>query len=248
MVNLRPQHTITHDSCVSLHIIQIRGLPRTDTRHPGRMTRSIPLDPSDPPDPPDLPNPPNPSQQGERPPRARRVAGHLLLGGVVGAAIAIGTLASGLANTPSAEAMQSTEKTARWLPPLYSPFTVTGPYVPPPHPYASGHRGIDLRTGPGAAVGAPSDGTVTFVGNVAGRGVISVRVDERTVVSIEPVVSELGEGDGVRAGDAIGTVGAGGHCVGADGAVECIHLGVRVDEAYVNPLRYFFGRPRLLPW
>jgi hypothetical protein len=30
--------------------------------------------------------------------------------------------------------------------------------------------------------------------------------------------------------------------------VECIHLGVRVDGDYVNPLRYFLGRPRLVPW
>lgn len=89
---------------------------------------------------------------------------------------------------------------------------------------------------------------MSFAGSVAGRGVISVRVDERTVVSIEPVVSELGEGDGVRAGEVLGTVGTGGHCVGNNGVVECIHLGVRVDDAYVNPLRYFFGRPRLLPW
>lgn len=210
---------------------------------------------SDPPDPPEprVPRCPRVLRSqgigtGTRTPRARRVAPRLVLGIVAGVAVGLGGISAGSADEPLTRATQPQEATARWLPPLHTPFAVTGPYVPPPHPYAAGHRGIDLRASPGASVIAPSDGTVSFAGSVAGRGVISVRVDERTVLSIEPVVSELGEGDGVRAGELLGTVGAGGHCVGDDGVAECIHLGVRVDGAYVNPLRYFFGRPRLLPW
>lgn len=185
---------------------------------------------------------------GTRGTRASSVVPRLVLGIAAGVAIGLGALSAGSANAPLTRSTQLQEETTRWLPPLHTPFTVTGPYASPPHPYASGHRGIDLRASPGASVAAPSFGTVSFAGNVAGRGVISVRVDERTVVSIEPVVSELGEGDDVRSGDVLGTVGTGGHCVGDDGTAECIHLGVRVDGAYVNPLRYFFGRPRLLPW
>lgn len=142
----------------------------------------------------------------------------------------------------------ASDDAARWFPPLQSPFAVTGPYRTPPNPYGSGHRGIDLPTTSGASVVAPTDGTVSFSGMVAGRGVISVRVDELTVVSIEPIASGFSAGDRVQAGEKLGVVGKGGHCVGAAGEVECIHLGVRVDGAYVNPLRYFFGRPRLLPW
>ncbi len=136
----------------------------------------------------------------------------------------------------------------RWIPPLHAPFRVTGPYRPPPHPYGSGHRGIDLPTTTGAVVVAPAAGTVTFAGAVAGREVISIRVDAHTVVSIEPVSSGLAAGDAVPAAAPLGTVGTGGHCIGAAGSVECIHLGVRVDGDYVNPLRYFLGRPRLVPW
>ena len=171
-----------------------------------------------------------------------------MFGITVGVAVGLGALSAGSADAPLTRAVQPNVESARWLPPLQTQFVVTGPYVPPPHPYAAGHRGIDLRASPGASVVAPSDGTVSFAGNVAGRGVISVRVDGSTVVSIEPVVSGLGEGDGVRAGEVLGTVGTGGHCVGNDGSVECIHLGVRVDDTYLNPLRYFFGRPKLLPW
>jgi len=38
-------------------------------------------------------------------------------------------------------------------------------------------------------------------------------------------------------------VTAGGHC-----RTECLHLGARVDDAYVNPMRFFRGRPVLVPW
>lgn len=133
-----------------------------------------------------------------------------------------------------------------WLPPLDSPLQVSGPYRPPPTPYASGHRGIDLPASPGDEVRAPVAGAVSFVGKVADRHVLSIRVDSRTVVSFEPVEQPdggLAEGDAVTRGQPIGQVAEGGHCL-----VECLHLGVRVDDEYVNPLQYFYARPVLLPW
>ena len=90
---------------------------------------------------------------------------------------------------------------------------------------------------------APASGVVAFNGTVVDRGTLSIRVDDRTVLSLEPVVSELSVGDRVTAGDAIGSLGAGGHC-----DRECLHLGVRVEDSYVNPLRYLLGKPTLLPW
>ena len=186
--------------------------------------------------------------------RAVRALGALvlLLGAFAGAA---GEASSGAAAEHSSGAAggavsgdSETGGASRWRSPLRTPFIVTGAYRAPPHPYGSGHRGIDLSTTLGATVVAPVGGTVTFSGPVAGRDVVSVRVDARTVLSIEPVSSTLQRGDGVVPGAVLGSVGAGGHCVGATGAVECIHLGVRVDGDYVNPLRYFLGRPRLVPW
>ena len=133
-----------------------------------------------------------------------------------------------------------------WLPPLESPLQVSGEYRPPPTPYASGHRGIDLPAAPGDGARAPVAGTVSFVGRVADRHVLSIRVDSRTVVSFEPLEQAgngLAAGDAVARGQAIGQVAEGGHCL-----AECLHLGVRVDDAYVNPLQYFYSLPVLLPW
>lgn len=147
----------------------------------------------------------------------------------------------------SSQAATVSRHTGRWLPPLGPPLRISGPYLAPPGPYASGHRGIDLPAQPGALVVAPVAGTVSFVGMVADRGVLSIRVDDRTVVSLEPIVAvdpaTAAEGDTVERGEQIGVVATGGHCL-----AECMHLGVRVDGAYVHPRRYFFDQPILLPW
>ncbi|MBK0420372.1 M23 family metallopeptidase [Leucobacter sp. CSA1] len=131
----------------------------------------------------------------------------------------------------------------RWAPPLGRPLVLAAPFRAPPHPYGSGHRGIDLPARAGAVIAAPATGSVSFSGTVADRGVISIRVDGRTVLSMEPVETELSAGDVVVRGQPVGEVSAGGHC-----GDECLHLGVRVDGEYVNPMRYFLRRPMLLPW
>lgn len=132
---------------------------------------------------------------------------------------------------------------ALWLPPLDPPFRVIAPYDLSRGPYAAGHRGIDLPAEEHEVVIAPSGGVVTFSGAVVDRPVLSIRVDERTVVSLEPVTSELRAGDAVARGQPVGTVSTGGHC-----EAECLHLGTRVDDLYVNPIRFFKGRPVLVPW
>lgn len=137
-----------------------------------------------------------------------------------------------------------------WLPPTEGPLQVSAPFALPNGPYRAGHRGIDVPAAPGRMIRAPASGSVVFVGTVVDRPVISIRVDGRTVLSLEPVVSDLRVGDAVSRGTAIGAVPSlggsekvGGHC-----GVSCVHLGVRQDGAYVNPLRFLRGRPALLPW
>ncbi|PRI10902.1 murein hydrolase activator EnvC family protein [Leucobacter massiliensis] len=132
--------------------------------------------------------------------------------------------------------------TPLWVPPLSGRLDITGPYRAPPHRYGAGHRGIDLRASPGDSVVAPAAGTVTFSGRVVDREVVSVRVDERTVYSLEPVRGGVVAGSQVAAGALLGEVDRGGHC-----GTECVHLGVRVEGEYVTPLRYLLPRPRLLP-
>ena len=136
----------------------------------------------------------------------------------------------------------------RWSPPLERSLEVSGPFRAPPHAYGSGHRGIDIPASPGETVLAPASGIVSFAGPVVDRVVVSIRVDARTVVSLEPVTAMVSEGARVVQGQAIGQVSTGGHC-----AAECVHLGVRVDTApgdssYINPLRFYLDKPVLLPW
>ncbi|WP_449279737.1 M23 family metallopeptidase [Leucobacter sp. GX0328] len=131
----------------------------------------------------------------------------------------------------------------RWAPPLARPVDVSGPYRAPPHKYGSGHRGIDLPARPGETVIAPASGEVAFAGTVVDRGTVTVRIDDRTLVSIEPVTDALAAGSEVRRGARLATVSSGGHC-----AAECVHVGVRIEGEYVNPMRFFAGRPVLLPW
>ncbi len=141
-------------------------------------------------------------------------------------------------------AMTGASGEARWLPPLELPgFVILETFRAPPHEYGPGHRGIDIAAPTGAVVRAPAGGTVSFAGSVVDRPVISVRVDDQTVYSMEPVSSDVRQGDTVGIGSPIGTVGEGGHC-----GARCVHLGVRIDGSYVHPMRYFVSRPVLLPW
>lgn len=176
--------------------------------------------------------------------------GVLLLGGLLFGAPAIEpppvSMVSAASAVQQVSLSQAVPQASRWLPPIEAPLRVSGTYREPPSPYASGHRGIDLPAVPGAHVSAPVSGSVSFVGKVVDRGVISLRVDEHTVVSFEPIdtsVMELTAGDIVIRGELLGVVGEGGHCLS-----ECVHLGVRIDGAYVNPMRFFVDKPILLPW
>ena len=130
-----------------------------------------------------------------------------------------------------------------WAPPLGHPLVISEPFSLPNGPYRAGHRGVDFPAEPGIQVRAPTSGTVTFVGTVVDRPVLSIRVDSRTVMSFEPISSELRTGNQVRRGEIVGEVASGGHC-----AASCVHLGVRIDGEYVNPLRFLRPKPVLLAW
>lgn len=129
-----------------------------------------------------------------------------------------------------------------WFPPLGHPLTVSAPFSLPGGHYAAGHRGIDLPASAGDTVRAPAAGTVSFVGTVVDRPIVTLRINDRTLVSFEPITTTLRAGDEVGRGEIIGEVGAGGHC-----QASCVHLGARVDGAYVNPLRFLRSKPVLLP-
>lgn len=132
---------------------------------------------------------------------------------------------------------------ALWVWPVANP-QVEREFVAPAHAYAPGHRGLDMCRADSELVLAPDDGTVAFVGQVAGRGIVTIDHGDGLVSTLEPVQSDAIVGSAVSQGDVIAEIAAGGHS-----QAGCLHLGARLNGNYVNP-RLFLGgitKPVLLP-
>lgn len=126
--------------------------------------------------------------------------------------------------------------------------------------YQAGHRGIDFAAHAGQQVFAPVSATVSFVGVIVDRPVLTLQTDTGVLVSFEPLSSQLAVGDTVTAGELLGEVagpsaradadelGSAAPAVASHCLLDCLHLGIRVNERYLNPLHFFTQlRPRLLP-
>ena len=119
----------------------------------------------------------------------------------------------------------------RWEWPVQGGHTIVAPFRAPLHAFGSGHRGADLAAQPGTTVAAPAAGVVAFAGVVVDRPLLTIAHADGYVSTFEPLVSTLTAGTHVQAGDIIGTVASGGHAPAGS-----LHLGVRLDGAYLNPL------------
>jgi murein DD-endopeptidase MepM/ murein hydrolase activator NlpD len=130
-----------------------------------------------------------------------------------------------------------------WDWPLSPKPAVLRSFDPPDKPWMSGHRGVDLGAAhDGAPVTSPAPGTVSFVGVVVDRPVITIDHGGGLRSRLEPVESTLAAGAVVAKGGVIGTLRA-GHC----GAVSCVHWGVRRADDYLNPLEFVTDlRPSIL--
>lgn len=126
-----------------------------------------------------------------------------------------------------------------WRWPIDAPRAIASPYRAPAHAFGAGHRGIDLASAQGVIVRAPADGAIAFRGTVVDRPLITIAHPDGYVSTFEPVSSTLAPGDLVSAGDEIGAVAAGGHAM-----LGALHLGVRLDGAYINPMLLFGPVPR----
>lgn len=131
-----------------------------------------------------------------------------------------------------------------WLWPVDGAREVTKPFRAPAHDYGPGHRGIDLAAPVGSVVRSPADGVVAFRGVVVDRPLLTIDHGDGLVTTFEPLVSTLAPGTPVSAGDEIGTVALGGHTPAGQ-----LHLGVRYNDVYINPMLMFGDVPRaiLLP-
>ena len=125
-----------------------------------------------------------------------------------------------------------------WEWPLSPRPAVARSFDPPAKPWLSGHRGVDLAaSSAGSEVLSPAAGTVSFVGIVVDRPVITVDHGNGLRSSFEPVRSHLVRGAPVRRGEAIGVLEP-GHCAEA----MCLHWGVRRGDEYLDPLAFVSDR------
>jgi murein DD-endopeptidase MepM/ murein hydrolase activator NlpD len=129
--------------------------------------------------------------------------------------------------------------TAPRVPPLRLP--VRGPVVrgfeEPAGPYGPGHRGVDVGAPVGTPVAAPAAGTVTFAGRVAGSAWVSLQVAAGVVVTVGPLRRPA-----VAAGERVAALAPVGRLAAGHGGA--VHLSLRVDGGYVDPLRWLVDRPR----
>ncbi|MCW2854664.1 MAG: Peptidase family [Marmoricola sp.] len=131
----------------------------------------------------------------------------------------------------------------RW--PLDPRPQVVARFDPPGSAFSAGHRGVDLLGRPGEPVLAPLAGTITFAGNLAGRGVVVIDHGSRRT-TYEPVHAAVHAGDVVARGQVIGTLEVAlSHCFPR----SCLHWGLIVDGQYRDPLELLggSGHVRLLP-
>ncbi|MGE3619679.1 MAG: peptidoglycan DD-metalloendopeptidase family protein [Acidimicrobiia bacterium] len=112
------------------------------------------------------------------------------------------------------------------LPPVEAP--VADPFRPPADPYASGNRGIEYATEPGAPVRATAGGEVLFAGPVGGALHVTVEHPDgvRTSYSFLERV-EVVVGQPVEQGQVIGR------------STRRLHLGARLGDAYFDPAALF---------
>ncbi|WP_298887978.1 M23 family metallopeptidase [uncultured Serinicoccus sp.] len=152
-----------------------------------------------------------------------------------------GALASVLLGlrVPAVDAAQGDRhSTALWGWPLAGAPEIVRGFDPPEERWGSGHRGLDLAGLVGERVLAVDEGVVSFSGEVAGVGVVSVTHASGLRSTYQPVGDRVARGVRVARGDPLGRVTSGGHCPVHD----CLHLGaVRGRDGYVDPTPLLLG-------
>jgi murein DD-endopeptidase MepM/ murein hydrolase activator NlpD len=140
---------------------------------------------------------------------------------------------------PAAAPVQAAPAPDPRVPPLRLPVRgrlVRG-FEAPAGPYGPGHRGVDLAAPVGTPVAAPAAGTVGFAGRVAGASWVSMLVAPGVVVTVGPLLAPaVAAGERVAALSPVGRLAA-GHGGG-------VHLSLRVDGVYLDPLPWLVDRPR----
>ncbi|MFI6810809.1 M23 family metallopeptidase [Nonomuraea sp. NPDC050328] len=132
-----------------------------------------------------------------------------------------------------------------WGWPLTGNPRILRPFNPPPVPWLSGHRGVDLAAPQGTPVYAAGPGTVAYAGPLASRGVVSIVHTKGMRTTYLPVKASVRRGDIVTTGTQVGVIeGLVSHC-----RESCLHWGLIQDHRYLDPLLLVGrGQVRLLPF
>ncbi len=157
----------------------------------------------------------------------------------VGFVLTITTLAHGqLADAPTAEAAPS-----GWQWPLERSRQLSRTFLAPATEFGAGHRGIDLPAAVGERLVTPARVRVSFAGRVDDRDGVTLDAGGGWLATFDGATSTLEVGSVLDAGVPVAVVSATPHCA-------CVHVGLRYNGEYVNPLLVWGEVPRavLLPW
>jgi murein DD-endopeptidase MepM/ murein hydrolase activator NlpD len=157
----------------------------------------------------------------------------------VGVVLTFATLVeSHVMHTPPATAAPSD-----WVWPLVADRHIARDFLAPATEYAAGHRGIDLPAVVGQPLVAPTDVRVEFAGRVVDRDVVTLDAGDGWLVTFDGATSTREVGSVAAAGTPVALVSPTPHC-------SCVHVGLRFNGDYVNPLLAWGEVPRavLLPW
>ena len=130
------------------------------------------------------------------------------------------------------------------VPPLWMPVAgaVVRGFEARAGPYGPGHRGIDIAAPVGELVRAPKAGRIVFAGPVAGTNWVTLMAAPGVLVTLGPLLDPVATATRVRSKAPVGRLGPGHAATPA--APAALHLSVRVDGAYVDPLVHLVDRPR----
>jgi murein DD-endopeptidase MepM/ murein hydrolase activator NlpD len=156
-----------------------------------------------------------------------------------------GVMAAALGVAPPATVAAAVAHQPGFSPPLPIPLDLLRGFAPPAEPWAAGNRGVDLVAYAGEPVYAATQGVVLYAGELAGRGVISIR-DGTLRTTYEPVDPTVSAGAVVTQGEVIGYVSDVLDNCGPPGS--CLHWGALRSNVYVDPMALVRAPPiRLLP-
>jgi murein DD-endopeptidase MepM/ murein hydrolase activator NlpD len=119
--------------------------------------------------------------------------------------------------------------------PLPLPLQVVRGFTPLAQVWDPGNRGVDLSAYAGEPVYAAAAGVVLYSGELAGRGVISIRHQAAGLrTTYEPVDPVVIAGEVVVAGELIGYVADTADACGPPGS--CLHWGAINATGYLDPM------------